>query len=88
MAAPKGTKPPNMGKGRRFGVPNRINKELREMVLGALESVGGQGYLEEQARKSKPEAFLRLVGQCLPRDVKITAPMALKISLVSRDRQP
>jgi hypothetical protein len=50
--------------------------------------VGGQGYLEEQARKSKPEAFLRLVGQCLPRDVKITAPMALKISLVSRDRQP
>lgn len=54
------------------------------MILGALDQAGGQEYLLAKARSAKPEAFLRLVGQCLPKDIKLSAPMAMKISLVPR----
>ena len=41
MAAPK--KPGgNAGKGRKAGVPNKLTKDLKAMVLGALEANGGQ----------------------------------------------
>lgn len=42
------------------------------MIVGALYGVGGQEYLEEQARAS-PTAFLKLVGQIVPRDVTVDA---------------
>lgn len=38
------------------------------MVLGALADAGGQKYLAKQA-KAQPAAFLRLLGQCLPKDI-------------------
>lgn len=76
MAAAKGTRPPNAGKGRQKGVPNKITSDLRAMVLGALDDVGGRTYLAEQAME-QPAAFMALIGKCLPKDVNLTAKVSL-----------
>jgi hypothetical protein len=54
--------------GRQAGTPNKITKELKTMILEALDGVGGVEYLQEQARES-PNAFLSLVGKVLPLQV-------------------
>jgi hypothetical protein len=53
------------GSGRKPGVPNKINADLKEMILGALSDVGGRDYLALRA-KDTPAAFLTLVGKVLP----------------------
>ena len=59
----------NLTGGSRKGVPNRATKILKDMVLGALDDVGGQKYLAQQAREN-PTAFLTLVGKVLPLQIK------------------
>ncbi|CAB4139741.1 hypothetical protein UFOVP353_12 [uncultured Caudovirales phage] len=61
----KGTK---TGGGSRKGKPNKINGELKEMILGALDQAGGVKYLLAQAHDN-PNAFLTLVGKVLPMTV-------------------
>lgn len=61
-------KPPNAGKGRKKGVPNKTTAAVKDMILQALANKGGTKYLEEQAT-SNPTAFLTLVGKVLPLDV-------------------
>ena len=68
MAAVKGTRPPNAGKGRPKGVPNKTTGQLKEMILQALAGAGGVAYLQTQASKN-PNAFLSLVGRVLPLQV-------------------
>jgi hypothetical protein len=73
---PKGSKvvsdtgkklPPNAGKGRAKGTPNKVTKELKEMILAALDGAGGVEYLQERARDPRTaSAFLGLVGKVLP----------------------
>ena len=58
-------KPPAAGMGRVKGVPNKVTKQLKDMILGALSDAGGQKYLMEQAA-ANPSAFLTLVGKVLP----------------------
>ena len=60
--APKGH--PKWG-GRKKGTGNKLDKTIKEMVLGALSDVGGQAYLAQCAIK-QPVAFLALVGRVLP----------------------
>lgn len=62
-------KPPNAGKGRRKGVPNKMTQTLREMILQSLADAGGAAYLLEQAKKN-PNAYLSLIGRVLPLQVK------------------
>ena len=59
------------GKGRVKGVPNKITRELKALILGALDDAGGQAYLAEQAVKN-PQAFLTLIGKVLPMTIKGT----------------
>jgi hypothetical protein len=54
--------------GRRKGTPNKLTRDLREMILGALADAGGRDYLAAQA-KQNPGAFLRLLGRLLPTQV-------------------
>jgi hypothetical protein len=54
--------------GRRNGTPNKLTRDLREMILGALADAGGRDYLAAQAKKN-PGAFLRLLGRLLPTQV-------------------
>jgi len=57
--------PPNAGKGRVKGVPNKITGEVRAMLLEALDRAGGADYLLQQAQ-ANPSSFMALVGKCLP----------------------
>lgn len=64
MAVPKGTR---IG-GRKKGTPNKITGAVKDMVLTALNNVGGVKYLEHQA-KENPTAFMTLVGKVIPTQV-------------------
>jgi hypothetical protein len=55
--------------GRTKGTPNKINADLKGMILGALSETGGQQYLVEQS-KSNPVAFLGLIGRVLPMTIQ------------------
>jgi hypothetical protein len=78
MPAPKGTRPPNAGKGRPKGAANKMNRSLRDMILGALDDAGGQAYLAEQAHQN-PAAFLTLLGRVLPREPIETPPAVITL---------
>lgn len=54
--------------GRKVGTPNKMTRELKEMILEALDKAGGVEYLIKQADE-KPVAFLGLVGKVLPLQV-------------------
>ena len=59
----KGTPGPGRGKGN----PNKSTKQLKEMILGALEEAGGQTYLLRCAKNPKlAPAFMSLIGRVLP----------------------
>ena len=66
--ANRGAKPGEHRGGRKAGTPNKINRQLKEMILEALDLAGGVSYLQEQARTS-PGPFLALVGKVLPMTV-------------------
>lgn len=51
--------------GRKPGVPNKMNGQIKDMILGALERAGGEKYLARQANEN-PAAFMTLVGKVLP----------------------
>lgn len=53
------------GAGRPAGSLDKNNKQLREMILAALDEKGGVAYLVEQAG-SHPQAFMSLLGRVLP----------------------
>jgi len=81
MANPEGTMKPGRVKtgGRPKGVTNKVNKELKDMILGALNDVGGQAYLARQAEQN-PGPFMTLVGKILPKEIK--ADVDVKASVV------
>jgi hypothetical protein len=63
-------KPPAKG-GSRKGIPNKVTKELKEMILSALDNAGGVDYLQEGANDPRTaSAFLTLVGKVLPMTVQ------------------
>lgn len=52
-------------KGRAKGIPNKFNGTIKDMILTALNDVGGAAYLARQAEQN-PVAFMGLVGRVLP----------------------
>ena len=51
--------------GRKKGTPNKINADIKGMIVGALNDGGGQKWLRDQMT-ANPVAFLSLVGRVLP----------------------
>lgn len=70
-----------VGAGRPKGSLDKHNKELREMILAALDKRGGVAYLADKA-ESHPQAFMSLLGRVLPMTVAgdPEAPLGLVIS--------
>ena len=64
MAWPKG-KPRPPGTGRPKGAVNKNTKELKDMILAALDNAGGIAYLQQQAIDN-PGPFMSLIGKVLP----------------------
>jgi hypothetical protein len=81
----KGAAPPNAGKGRKKGVPNKVTGQLKDMICGALSDAGGQAYLTERALDPRTaSAFLTLVGKVLPLQVTGADGGAVLIQNVTR----
>lgn len=61
----------NEGKGRPKGSVNKtcISRDVKEMVLQALNAAGGVEYLTQQAREN-PKTFLPLIAKLLPTRVE------------------
>lgn len=51
--------------GRQKGTPNKATADIKDMVLGALQDVGGRAYLAARAIDT-PAAFMTLLGKVLP----------------------
>lgn len=60
------------GPGRPKGSPNKITGNVKSMILGALDDLGGQAWLVAQA-KSDPKAFMSLLGRILPSEISVDA---------------
>jgi hypothetical protein len=52
-------------RGRPKGSLNKINRSLKEMILGALKAKNGQRYLEKIA-ENDPKTFCMLLARVLP----------------------
>jgi len=50
----------------RHVLQNKLTVELKQMIEGALQEVGGQRYLVSLAKK-RPEVFCTLLGKLLPK---------------------
>ncbi len=72
MAARKGTRPPNAGKGRRKGVPNKTTSVARNAFNDLLEDniENAQTWLDRVAQKNPGyalELLLQLAEYCVPK---------------------
>lgn len=71
-------KPPNAGKGRPKGSPNKTTALLKDAILRAAEQAGSKigdegmvSYLAQQAEEN-PGPFMSLLGKVLPMQVEGT----------------
>lgn len=79
--------PPNAGKGRKKGVPNRITKTVKEMLTEALDRVGGVEYLARMAEE-QPQAFLSLIAKLLPSEIKAAGVVDIPTRITYRINTP
>jgi hypothetical protein len=70
---------PNLkaGPGRPKGLKNKVTRDVKEMILGALAAKGGQEWLEAQM-DSNPTAFMTLLGKVLPTQIQGDADNPIK----------
>ena len=66
------------GPGRPKGVPNKVTTAVKEMVVQALDELGGVEYLKKQA-KENPTAFMTLVGKIIPTQIAGDPENPLKV---------
>jgi len=71
IAAPRGKPFAKGNAGKPKGAVAKVTKELKDMILQALDDAGGVKYLTARAKDPKTaSAFLTLVGKTLPMTVK------------------
>jgi len=61
--------PPNAGKGRPKGSMNASTKEMKEVLRGAFEELGGQAFLVKTAKKN-PGLFFAMLNKLIPSAVE------------------
>jgi hypothetical protein len=75
------------GQGRPKGLPNKDNRDIKNMIVAALAGAGGVNYLIRQAEQN-PVAFLGLVGKVLPLQVTGEAGGPIHFSFEWAPAQP
>ena len=68
MAAPKGTRPPAAGKGRKPGSKNKIPREAKQAFAHAFEECGGVRGLVAWGRENQTE-FYKLYARLIQVEV-------------------
>jgi hypothetical protein len=66
--------------GRKAGTPNKVTSAVKDMIVLALDRVGGVEYLVRQA-EDEPKAFMHLVGKVLPLQVTGADGQSFKLSI-------
>lgn len=74
------------GQGRPRGARNKLSADVKEMIICALNELGGQEYLVRQATEN-PTAFLALVGRIIPKEVRANVAASHAISDLSPMQQ-
>lgn len=84
-------KPKNTGRfgkgnaGKPKGAVQKNTKQLKDMILKALDGVGGVDYLEARAKDPKTAgAFLSLIGKVLPMTIVGDADNPIAITTIER----
>lgn len=55
--------------GRQKGTPNKVTRAVRELVVEALDDVGGKDWLIKLA-KEDPKTFSGLIGRVIPTQIE------------------
>lgn len=90
MPAAKGTRPPNAGKGRQAGVPNKVTTAAKDAIAMAAEGLGGVDRLIEWA-KEDPLNERAFWSGIYPKLIPVTlageknAPLVLRLERVLVD---
>ena len=75
------------GPGRPKGSPNKIRKEIAELVRDVLEMAGEEKWMLQRAQKN-PTAFLALVAKLMPTkinaDVNVNTDLAARLTLAEQ----
>lgn len=88
MAAAKGHRPPNAGKGRTPGIPNKTTRAAKEAIAAAAEGLGGVDRLIEWA-KEDPLNERTFWGTIYPKLIPVTLagdtenPVVARIELIA-----
>lgn len=56
--------------GKPKGAANHLTRDLKDMILGALQDGGGQDWLRQQMTEN-PVAFMTLVGKIVPTEMHV-----------------
>lgn len=75
--------------GRQKGSLNKTTKELKDMILQALDESGGVEYLKQTAI-DHPTAFMTLIGKVLPLQVSGVdgGPLVVQVVKFADDQAP
>lgn len=68
--------------GRPKGSKNKAPQELKDAILGALNSGSGAQAWMERLKEERPELFAPLVAKLIPKDVNMSVDGGLVVSLV------
>src|SRR5260370_548418 len=71
LSGPKRPPVRTSGQGRPKGIPNKLKRDIKEMILESFHGAGGVRYLIKQADKN-PVAYMGLLGKVVPTQINAT----------------
>ena len=87
LAAPAAKRrPPNAGRGRKKGVPNKMTRSIKEAMQLAFDGMGGVPALIRWGRKN-PSAFYPIWSRLAPQEHDVTSNGKTLEALVAASRR-